>query len=384
VTRLSASSQRVSWSASTDDVGVEEYRVHRSTTPNFTPTAATRVATVSSTTSYTDNGLAAGTYYYKVIAADRAGNTSAASNQAVGDLAPPSASVTAPAPGATLSGAVTLSATAADPSGVQSVQLRVDGANVGTPDTTSPYSAVWDSRSATNGSHTVSAVALDGAGNSATSANVTVTVNNTERVAAYGFEEASGTTAVDSFNDFDGTISGATRVTTGRFGSALSFDGVNDSVTIANSSGLTPTAGMTISAWVNPSALAAWRPVVAKERAPFPTYGLYASNTSSRATARVGTTADLTTSATSAFGLNTWTHVAMTWNGATLRLFVNGAQVSSRAVTGALAGGTGVVRLGGDSLRGEWFSGLIDEVRAYGRPLSASEITADMNAAIVP
>jgi hypothetical protein len=74
----------------------------------------------------------------------------------------------------------------------------------------------------------------------------------------------------------------------------------------------------------------------------------------------------------------------MTWNGATLRLFVNGAQVSSRAVTGALAGGTGVVRLGGDSLRGEWFSGLIDEVRAYGRPLSASEITADMNAAIVP
>ena len=367
VTRLSASSQRLAWSPSTDNVGIGEYRVHRSTTANFTPSAANRVATVATGTTYTNTGLAAGTYYYKVVAADGAGNTSAASAQAVGDLAPPTVSVSEPAAGATLSGALTLGATAADTSGVQSVQLRVDGANVGTPDTTSPYSAVWDSRAATNGSHTVSAVATDGAGNTATSANVTVTVSNTERVAAYGFEEASGPTAVDSFNAFDGTISGATRVTTGRFGRALSFDGVNDSVAIANSSGLIPTAGMTISAWVNPSALAAWRPVVAKERAPFPTYGLYASNTSSRATARVGTTADLTTSATSVFGLNTWSHVAMTWNGTTLRLFVNGAQVASRTVTGALATGTGQVRLGGDSLRGEWFSGLIDEVRAYGQ-----------------
>jgi hypothetical protein len=383
VTRLSASSQRVNWTAATDNVGVAEYRVHRSTTPNFTPSASTRVATVAGTT-YTATGLAPNNYYYRVVAADSAGNTSPASAQATGDLLAPTVSVTAPAAGATLSGATTLAANATDAVGVQSVQLRVDGANVGTPDTTSPYSAVWDSRSATNGSHTVSAVAIDAAGNSATSANVTVTVNNTERVAAYGFEEASGPTAVDTFNDFDGTISGATRVTTGRFGSALSFDGVNDSVTIANSAGLTPTAGMTIEAWVRPSALAAWRPVVFKERAPFPTYGLYASNASSRATARVGTTADLTTSATSVFGLNNWSHVAMTWNGTTLRLFVNGAQVASRTVSGALAAGTGPVRLGGDNLRNEWFSGLIDEVRAYGRPLTASEITADMNAAVAP
>ena len=47
----------------------------------------------------------------------------------------------------------------------------------------------WDSRAATNGSHTISAVALDAAGNSRTSANVTVTVTNSERVAAFGFEE---------------------------------------------------------------------------------------------------------------------------------------------------------------------------------------------------
>ena len=386
VTRLSASSQRLAWSPSTDNVGVGEYRVHRSTTANFTPSAANRVATVATGTTYTNTGLAAGTYYYKVVAADGAGNTSVPSGEVVGDLLAPTVSVSGPAAGATVFGPVTLSATAADAVGVQSVQLRVDGVNVGAADTTSPYSIAWDSRAATNGSHTISAVALDPAGNSRTSANVAVTVTNTERVAAFGFEEASGATVIDSFNDFDGGISGATRVTTGRFGRALSFDGVNDSVAIANNPALTPNAGMTISAWVNPSALSAWRPVVAKERSTIPTYGLYASASggSSRPTARVFTTSDLTTNTSNAFGLNTWTHEAMTWNGTTLRLFVNGVQVVSRTVSGSLAVSTGALRLGGDSLRSEWFAGRIDEVRIYGRPLTAAEITADMNAAIGP
>ena len=139
VTRLSASSQRVGWSPSTDNVGVTEYRVHRSTTPDFTPSAANRVATVSTGTTYTASGLAAGTYYYKVVAADTAGNTSTPSDPAVGDLLAPTVSVTQPVAGSTISGPVTMSAGAADAVGVQSVQLRVDGANVGAPDTTSPY-----------------------------------------------------------------------------------------------------------------------------------------------------------------------------------------------------------------------------------------------------
>jgi hypothetical protein len=386
VTRVSASSQRLNWSPSTDNVGVNDYTVHRSTTPNFTASASNRVATVPTGATYTDAGLAANTYYYKVIARDAAGNASAPSDEATGDLLAPTVSVSQPAGGATVSGAVTLSANAADAIGVQSVQFRVDGVNVGPPDTTSPYSTVWDSRATTNGSHTISAVATDPAGNTRTSTNVTVTLSNTEKVAAFGFNEASGTTAVDSFNDFDGSISGATRVAPGRFGSALSFDGINDSVSIPDTPALTPNAAMTISAWVRPSALSTWRPVVAKERSTIPSYGLYASGSSpqGRPTARIFTTSDLTTSSNSAFTLNTWTHVGMTWNGTTLRLFVNGVQVASRTVSGSLAASTGPLRLGGDSLRNEWFSGLIDEVRVYGRPLTAAEITADMNAAITP
>ena len=81
-----------------------EYRVHRSTTSGFTPSAANRVATVTSGTSYTDTGLATGTYHYRVVAADAAGN--AARRRArpalvvTTDTTAPTVSVTAPAAGA--------------------------------------------------------------------------------------------------------------------------------------------------------------------------------------------------------------------------------------------------------------------------------------------
>src|SRR5207302_2605153 len=71
----------LSWGASTDNVGVTNYNVHRSTTPNFTPTAANRIAQPASA-SYTDSGLAAGTYYYRVTAQDAAGNVSPSSDEA--------------------------------------------------------------------------------------------------------------------------------------------------------------------------------------------------------------------------------------------------------------------------------------------------------------
>jgi len=96
------------------------------------------------------------------------------------DTIPPTVSITAPANGATVSGtAVTVSATASDNVGVAGVQFKLDGANLGADDTTAPYSVTWNSTTATNGSHTLTEVARDTAGNMATSAGVSVTVNNT-------------------------------------------------------------------------------------------------------------------------------------------------------------------------------------------------------------
>ncbi|MFA6043207.1 MAG: Ig-like domain-containing protein, partial [Patescibacteria group bacterium] len=97
-----------------------------------------------------------------------------------GDTTPPSVSLTAPAASATVSGAaVTVSATATDNVGVSGVQFRLDGTDLGTEDTSAPYSLSWDTTGVSNGSHTLTAVARDAAGNTTTATNVAVTVSNT-------------------------------------------------------------------------------------------------------------------------------------------------------------------------------------------------------------
>ncbi len=97
-----------------------------------------------------------------------------------GDTTPPSSVVvTAPAGGSTVSGTLTpVSATATDDVGVAGVQFKLDGVNLGLEDTSSPYSIIWDTTGATNGTHIITAVARDAANNTATSSGVTVTVSN--------------------------------------------------------------------------------------------------------------------------------------------------------------------------------------------------------------
>lgn len=95
---------------------------------------------------------------------------------AAGDTTPPVVSVTAPS--GTLSGTVTLSATASDNVGIAGVWFTVDGAVVGNEDTSAPYQVTWNSGTVANGSHTIRALARDAAGNVSTSAPVTVLVSN--------------------------------------------------------------------------------------------------------------------------------------------------------------------------------------------------------------
>jgi hypothetical protein len=95
------------------------------------------------------------------------------------DVTPPTISIVTPASGSTLSNIVNVTASASDNVGVVSVQFMLDATNLGSPVISAPYTVSWNTTSATNGSHTISAVALDGAGNVGTSAGVVVTVSNT-------------------------------------------------------------------------------------------------------------------------------------------------------------------------------------------------------------
>ncbi|HYR87936.1 MAG TPA: LamG-like jellyroll fold domain-containing protein [Terriglobia bacterium] len=173
-TGVSPSQINLSWTASTDNVGVVGYRVFRDTVQVATSTA----------TSYVNPGLAASTTYtYTVAAFDAAGNVSgqsspaAATTQAL-DTTPPTLSLTSPVAGA-VSGAVVVSAAASDNVAVTGVQFKLDGANLQAEDTTSPYSISWDTTTSANGPHAITAVARDAAGNTATSVAVPVTVSNT-------------------------------------------------------------------------------------------------------------------------------------------------------------------------------------------------------------
>jgi hypothetical protein len=95
------------------------------------------------------------------------------------DSTAPTVSVTSPAAGATVSATINVNATAADNVGVSGVQFLLDGAALGAEDTAAPYTVSWNTTTATNGAHQLTARARDAAGNTTTSAIVGVTVNNT-------------------------------------------------------------------------------------------------------------------------------------------------------------------------------------------------------------
>lgn len=95
------------------------------------------------------------------------------------DTTPPTTSVTAPANGATISGNVTVTATASDNVGVTQMQLLIDGNLVFTTTNSTSLSFALQTTDLANGSHTIVSKAFDAAGNAGTSATVTVTVSNT-------------------------------------------------------------------------------------------------------------------------------------------------------------------------------------------------------------
>ena len=134
-------------------------------------------------------------------------------------------------------------------------------------------------------------------------------------------------------------------------------------MTVADANALDLTTGMTLEAWVYPTANGggAWRNVLIKERSGGGVYNLYANVDTNVPTVRVIRAAQprapLDARGGTQLPLNAWSHLAATHDGITLRLYVNGTQVGSRAVSGALLTSTGVLRIGGNSIWGEFFQG---------------------------
>src|SRR5205807_1498127 len=138
------------------------------------------------TLSWTTTGATNGAHALTAVARDAAGNTAtAAAVNVTVDNIPPTVSITAPAAGALVSGTVTVSATASDNVGVVGVQFKLDGTNLGAEVTSAPYTLSWNTATASNGLHTLTAVSRDAAGNTTTSAAVSVTGVNSPTITSF-------------------------------------------------------------------------------------------------------------------------------------------------------------------------------------------------------
>jgi len=125
------------------------------------------------------------TYYFALTAVDYSGNESEPSDEVSKDIPvpgpdtlAPTVTLTAPTHGATVAGFVTVTAAASDNVGVLGVQFQLDGANLGPEDTTNDYQVVWDTSTLALGTYTLTAIARDAAGNTTTTAPITVTVTD--------------------------------------------------------------------------------------------------------------------------------------------------------------------------------------------------------------
>jgi PKD repeat protein len=218
---------------------------------------------------------------------------------------------------------------------------------------------------------------------STTSPAVTISVANslTSLVAAYGFEEGSGDVVSDASGRGNwGNINDATWISSGKFGKALEFDGISAFVTINDSPSLDLSSNLTLEAWVYPTDQSeGWQDIIFKEP---DLYYLEGSSGDTGTPTTGGTYASGPLFAPAPLPVNAWSHLAATYDGATLVLYVNGAPVASRPETGPIETSSSPLTIGGDALYGQYWKGRIDEVRLYNRALTPSEILADMNAPV--
>jgi hypothetical protein len=232
------------------------------------------------------------------------------------------------------------------------------------------------------------------------SASIVVTYEPTfpgnSLVAAYGFEEADGVAPVDSTPNCKpcntGTLVGSPTHATGKYGTGLQLNGTTQYVTVNDSNSLDFTQSFTISAWVNSAVAAAsvFKIIVAKNSSansggPQHPYELFSSvqgycgdgGVSGFVTIN-GNGLDTNTSNacnSSPLQPNTWTHLAITYdgvNGGGLKLYEQGVLVQTTAVSGYMEPSSNNLMLGNSEFGAELFFGILDEIRIYNYAIPVS------------
>jgi hypothetical protein len=203
-------------------------------------------------------------------------------------------------------------------------------------------------------------------------------------------DENTGTSVTDtSGNSNTGTFTGTglSWATAGQYGAGINFTGTGY-VSVADSASLDVAGQFSAMAWVRPNNNTGWQSIFYKSTSVTDGYaiGLYASVgsvcTAGRALAVVTTSVgQFVACSTAALSTSAFTHVAATYDGANLVLYINGSADATTPASGTISAGSGTLRIG-SSIYDEYFQGTMDEVQVRGVALSAGEVTTAMNTRI--
>jgi large repetitive protein len=198
-------------------------------------------------------------------------------------------------------------------------------------------------------------------------------------VGMWKLDETSGTTAADaSGQGNNGALQGGPARVAGRSGNALGLDGTDDCVVVPDSSSLDASTAITMSAWIRPERTATQYVVKKAAQGTVDGYelGLSSSGTVfvrfNNASAGNNYRVDSQTHYTA--NGSAWIHVAATYDGATIRLYINGTLEGSLSASFRIGANDLGLGIGAEPSGYRPMRGAIDDVRVYTRALSDTEI----------
>ena len=198
-------------------------------------------------------------------------------------------------------------------------------------------------------------------------------------VAHWVMEEGSGGTILDATaHHLDGVVAGAPSWVAGKYGQALALNGTNQYALVPHDTRL-DLGQITLAAWIQPAKLGTAN-VIAKANFVSPLTPGYELNLSTTGKPFVRFNASDTYRVNGATSYpadgTTWMHLAATYDGAEIRLYVNGALDGSLTSAFAISANTLPLGIGAqsDGNSGRLFQGALDDVRIYDRALSAAAI----------
>jgi hypothetical protein len=216
-------------------------------------------------------------------------------------------------------------------------------------------------------------------------------------VGEWNFEEGFGTTANDTAGNANtGTLQNAPIWIPGKVGKALSFNGSNQDVTIADATSLKPSSAITYQAWVYPTVVQT-SSIIEKGNSNTAGYGLVLVSSGGGLLACEivpGATSGTYSGASSErIPLNKWTHIAVTYDdslaaGAKANIFVNGVSSVRKNDAGCGLVSTGVggiksdtsaVKIASRQSSTLYFGGYVDQVKVYGYARTAAQVAYDYN-----